>query len=94
MPKLAIPHSTLINDAPHFLAYLPCSEGLRDLIARILVADPAQRLTLQQIQAHPWFTQGLEPGALQFNDAIVQESLANQPTQAMLDQVGGRVPPW
>lgn len=72
----------------------PTSEGLRDLIARILVVDPAQRLTLQQIQAHPWFTQGLEPGALQFNDAIVQESLANQPTQAMLDQVGGRVPPW
>ena len=65
----------------------PTSEGLRDLIARILVVDPAQRLTLQQIQAHPWFTQGLEPGALQFNDAIVQESLANQPTQEILSEV-------
>ena len=26
----------------------------------------------QDIQAHPWFMQGLEPGALNFNDAIVQ----------------------
>lgn len=32
--------------------------------------------------------QGLEPGALNFNDAIVQESLANQPTPEMLAEVG------
>lgn len=31
--------------------------------------------------------QGLEPGALNFNDAIVQESLANQPTAEMLAEV-------
>lgn len=26
---------------------------------------------LQEIQKHPWFMQGLNPAALQFNDAIV-----------------------
>lgn len=31
--------------------------------------------------------QGLEPGALNFNDAIVQESLTNQPTPGMLAEV-------
>lgn len=30
------------------------------------------RAAPQEIQAHPWFMQGLEPGALNFNDAIVQ----------------------
>ena len=30
------------------------SPSLQDLIARILVADPALRLTLDQIKAHPW----------------------------------------
>ncbi len=105
-----------------------CSDGVKDLISRILVQDPGMRpslhvrltavrcghhtssqmsapisqrsvracssschsspcFLLQDIQAHPWFMQGLEPGALNFNDAIVQESLANQPTAGMLAEV-------
>lgn len=50
---------------------------------RFLCPPPAE----QDIQAHPWFMLGLEPGALNFNDAIVQESLANQPTRSMLAEV-------
>ncbi|KAL4425749.1 hypothetical protein ABPG75_009765 [Micractinium tetrahymenae] len=65
----------------------PLSDGVKDLICRILVQDPNKRPTLHEIQAHPWFMQGLEPGALNFNDAIVQESLANQPTPEMLAEV-------
>ncbi|EFN57457.1 hypothetical protein CHLNCDRAFT_142950 [Chlorella variabilis] len=65
----------------------PLSDGVKDLISRILVQDPALRPSLHDIQAHPWFMQGLEPGALNFNDAIVQESLANQPTAEMLAEV-------
>ena len=37
---------------------------------------------------HPWFTQGLNPAALSFNDAIVEESWANQPSAEVLDEVG------
>ncbi|KAI8968159.1 kinase-like domain-containing protein [Mycotypha africana] len=31
------------------------SSEARDLIRRILVVNPAQRLTMQQVQEHPWF---------------------------------------
>jgi serine/threonine-protein kinase SRK2 len=48
---------------------------------------PSRVCFAQEIQAHAWFMQGLEPGALNFNDAIVQESLANQPTAEMLAEV-------
>ena len=30
------------------------SDGAKDLISRLLVADPAQRLTGEQIMSHPW----------------------------------------
>jgi serine/threonine-protein kinase SRK2 len=63
------------------------SDSVRDLIGRVLVQDPAKRPTLEEIQKHPWFMQGLNPAALQFNDAIVAESLSNQPSQAVLNEV-------
>ena len=30
------------------------SEGARDLISKLLVKDPAARLTLEQVKDHPW----------------------------------------
>lgn len=43
---------------------------------------------LQGIFSHPWFKEGLNPAALQFNDSIVRESLANQPSPEVLNEVG------
>lgn len=37
----------------------PC----RDLVAHMLVKDPAQRATLADVQAHPWFVAGPPPPA-------------------------------
>ena len=34
------------------------SASCKDLLARILVAHPVQRLSIQQIYEHPWFKQG------------------------------------
>lgn len=62
------------------------SPGARDLISRILVPDPTQRLSLQHILAHPWFLEGLHPAALQFNDRLVEESRANQPSPEVLNE--------
>ncbi|KAL4452724.1 hypothetical protein ABPG75_008386 [Micractinium tetrahymenae] len=62
------------------------SPGARDLISRILVPDPEQRLSLQHILAHPWFLEGLHPAALQFNDRLVEESRANQPSADVLTE--------
>ena len=36
------------------------SPGARDLISSILVVDPAERFTLEQISDHPWFNVGYE----------------------------------
>ena len=34
------------------------SASCKDLLARILVADPVERLSIQQIYQQPWFKQG------------------------------------
>ena len=34
----------------------PASPELQDLLRRMLVVDPAQRATIPDIVAHPWFT--------------------------------------
>lgn len=33
---------------------IPVSAECKDLISKILVVDPEKRLTVQQIQQHPW----------------------------------------
>lgn len=48
------------------------SEGCRDLIQKLLVADPAQRLTIPGIFQHPWFLHDLPQGAITMNDRFVQ----------------------
>ncbi|KAG1674284.1 hypothetical protein FOA52_013473 [Chlamydomonas sp. UWO 241] len=42
-----------------------------DLLSRLIVADPAQRLNMAQIQAHPWFLTNLPPEALNMNDTCI-----------------------
>jgi len=46
------------------------SPECRDLIAKLLVADPAKRLHLAQIYDHPWFAKDLPPGVKGMNDSI------------------------
>ncbi len=33
--------------------------GCRDLLSRILVVDPARRISLDQVQQHAWFLKNL-----------------------------------
>ena len=49
----------------------PVSAELKDLISKILVADPKERATLAQVSAHPWFQRGLPAGAGSMNDACL-----------------------
>jgi serine/threonine protein kinase len=38
---------------------IPVSEPCLDLLRHILVPDPAQRYSIAQIYAHPWFQESL-----------------------------------
>ncbi|KAF5186930.1 Serine/threonine protein kinase OSK1 [Thalictrum thalictroides] len=60
------------------------SPGARDLISRIIVVDPMKRITIPEIQQHPWFKPGLpryivvpppnpEQQANKIDESIVQE---------------------
>eukprot|EP00892_Ulva_mutabilis_P010117 jgi/Ulvmu1/7478/UM037_0021.1 len=75
------------------------SESCRDLIQKLLVADPAQRLTIPGIFQHPWFLHDLPQGAITMNDRFVQakpvgpgfqplESIEQNLSQATME-VGG-----
>jgi serine/threonine-protein kinase SRK2 len=43
------------------------SAQVKDLLSKLLVADPAKRLSMQDIQRHPWFLTHLPPDALTMN---------------------------
>ncbi|GIL60342.1 hypothetical protein Vafri_14963 [Volvox africanus] len=40
----------------------------RDLLCKLLVGDPRHRLTMSQIQSHPWFLTNIPPDASAMND--------------------------
>ena len=48
-----------------------------DILTRVLVAQPSQRMTMEEIKTHPWFLKGLPPGALDMNNFLLQ-GLADQ----------------
>jgi hypothetical protein len=56
------PPTTLTPPPP--LLCPPC----RDLLAKILVADPAKRITVKGIYDHPWYNKYLPAGVKEMND--------------------------
>ncbi|GAX72677.1 hypothetical protein CEUSTIGMA_g133.t1 [Chlamydomonas eustigma] len=47
------------------------STECRDLLSRVMVADPARRLSISDIQNHPWFIINLPQSALLMNEAYL-----------------------
>ena len=43
-----------------------------NMLTRVLVAPPADRLSMEDIKQHPWFLQGLPPGALDMNEFLLR----------------------
>ncbi len=54
-------------------AHVRASAECRDLLGRILVADPAARLSLAGIQAHAWFRAALPEGCADMNARLLEE---------------------
>jgi serine/threonine protein kinase len=50
--------------------HVQVSDECKDLLRKVLMADPAQRLTIQGIMQHPWFLQDLPVGALEVNSRL------------------------
>ncbi|KAI3438615.1 hypothetical protein D9Q98_001038 [Chlorella vulgaris] len=49
-------------------AHIKLSPECRDLMARILVPDPTKRISIHEIQDHPWYMKDLPPGVKEMND--------------------------
>lgn len=50
--------------------YVKISDECRDMMARILVAEPEKRISVQQIKAHPFFMKDLPPGVAEMNNHL------------------------
>ncbi|KAK9915345.1 hypothetical protein WJX75_007906 [Coccomyxa subellipsoidea] len=45
----------------------------RDLLAQILVADPERRISLSEVQRHPWYLKDLPDGVADMNDRLLAD---------------------
>jgi serine/threonine protein kinase len=58
------------------------SAECKDLLTRLLVADSEQRLSMEDIKNHSWFTHALPSGAIQMNDWYMREANGINEVQA------------
>lgn len=70
-----------------FPKHVTCSHEAKDLVGRMLVGDPNMRATLQDIMKHPWFTEGLSPEVLAFNDPLVEKSKSEPVTMEIEEEI-------
>lgn len=49
--------SSILNDEPSFqeIQWKNIPDDLKDLIRKILIKDPSNRITLKEIFQHPWY---------------------------------------
>ena len=53
-----------------FPPHVKVSKECRDLLHKILVPDPAKRITVPEIQNHVWYKKDLPPGVAEMNDNL------------------------
>ena len=53
-----------------FPPHVKVSEQCRDLLSKILVDKPEKRITIPEIQKHPWYLEDLPPGVAEMNDNL------------------------
>ncbi|KFM24010.1 Serine/threonine-protein kinase SAPK2 [Auxenochlorella protothecoides] len=70
-----------------FPEHATISDDCRGLIGRILVADPQQRITIREIQHHPWFQHDLPPGSLEYNDWALNLEVTPAQTSEGVDAI-------
>lgn len=63
------------------------SPEAKHLVARLLTADPAKRITIPEILAHPWMRIGMPAALLQINDMVSSCILASSHWEAAAARV-------
>lgn len=53
-----------------FPPQVKASKECRAILSRILVAQPTKRITIPEIQRHPWYLKDLPPGVVDMNDNL------------------------
>ena len=77
----------LMNGDYIFPPNIPLSDNLKDLLSKMLVADPANRYCVREVTKHPWFLQDLQKGALMINKMLVQESKQMPPDEQAVETI-------
>eukprot|EP00884_Botryococcus_braunii_P002408 jgi/Botrbrau1/12168/Bobra.0186s0076.1 len=68
----------------YFPPHKPVSAACKELLSRIFVVDPTQRITISEIWRHPWFRRGM-PADLdidRYNDHYLQITMGEQEHEA------------
>ena len=53
--------------------HVTVSPECQDLLRRILVAEPERRITMEQIQRHPWCLHDLPEGVAELNSKLLSQ---------------------
>lgn len=71
-------------------ANVEVSPDCLDILTKVLVAEPAQRLGMDDIKTHRWFLTGLPPGALDMNEFLLKgmepQTSCQRQVDALVDQ--------
>ncbi|KAL6779047.1 SNRK2E [Auxenochlorella protothecoides x Auxenochlorella symbiontica] len=66
---------------------VPASADVLDLLARLLVADPRQRIPIAEIMQHPWFLRDLPLGAADMNRFYLDRAPVLHPLEKDIEQM-------
>ncbi|KAF2709285.1 kinase-like protein [Pleomassaria siparia CBS 279.74] len=78
---------------PHDLEYEEVDEDLRDLIKRLLVKDPRQRISIVDIKRHPWLLRGIDDSNSWVEETDPGRSFAGKKIQVSKEDVEKAVIP-
>jgi len=62
-------------------SYVKISDECRDMMQKILVAEPEKRITVDGIKRHPWFLKDLPPGVAEMNNHLPNVDADLQPVE-------------